>query len=136
MRLQLVSGLAVVAVARRTLCSAFAGPCRRNPLPRTPISCLILAGLILLWGAAAQAGPGCLPERQGIMRQAPATGACLLAGVRAAEPQEEPGKGCCSWHGGQCGCAKGRVVCCDGTVSPTCRCHSADQPLSGAARSK
>lgn len=24
-------------------------------------------------------------------------------------------QGCCSWHGGVCGCAGGRVQCCDGT---------------------
>lgn len=32
------------------------------------------------------------------------------------------GRGCCSWHGGQCGCSGGRVTCCDGTVSPSCTC--------------
>ncbi|MEF2146580.1 MAG: hypothetical protein V3573_14130 [Desulfovibrionaceae bacterium] len=42
---------------------------------------------------------------------------CLLAG-----------KGCCSWHGGQCGCSQGRVVCCDGSMSPTCRCRADDRP--------
>jgi hypothetical protein len=31
--------------------------------------------------------------------------------------------GCCSWHGGVCDCIGGRVVCCDGTFSPTCKCH-------------
>ena len=36
----------------------------------------------------------------------------------------EPRQGCCSWHGGECGCnyATGRVICCDGTLSPTCTC--------------
>lgn len=35
----------------------------------------------------------------------------------------EPRQGCCSWHGGQCGCdSYGRVICCDGTLSPSCRC--------------
>lgn len=34
------------------------------------------------------------------------------------------GQGCCSWHGGQCGCSNsGRVICCDGTYSPSCRCY-------------
>jgi hypothetical protein len=30
--------------------------------------------------------------------------------------------GCCSWHGGVCGCdhSTGRVICCDGTLSPSC----------------
>lgn len=32
-------------------------------------------------------------------------------------------RGCCSWHGGVCDCYLGRVVCCDGTFSPSCTCH-------------
>ena len=35
-------------------------------------------------------------------------------------------RGCCSWHGGVCGCKGGRAVCCDGKLSPTCGCHSED----------
>ena len=32
-------------------------------------------------------------------------------------------RGCCSQHGGVCGCSKtGVQMCCDGTGSPTCRC--------------
>ncbi len=31
-------------------------------------------------------------------------------------------RGCCSHHKGVCGCSGGRVVCCDGTLSPSCRC--------------
>jgi hypothetical protein len=43
-------------------------------------------------------------------------------------PQDLIGRsGCCSWHGGVCGCEGGRVVCCDGVYSPTCTCH-ADGP--------
>ena len=36
------------------------------------------------------------------------------------EPQK---KGCCSRHGGVCGCDKktGKAICCDGTLSPTCK---------------
>lgn len=30
--------------------------------------------------------------------------------------------GCCSWHGGVCGCENDRSVCCDGSLSPTCGC--------------
>ena len=37
-------------------------------------------------------------------------------------------RGCCSHHKGQCGCKGGRVTCCDGTVSPSCRCE-ADAPV-------
>ena len=38
---------------------------------------------------------------------------------------EEEQRGCCSWHGGVCGCdsLSGRVICCDGTLSPTCTCR-------------
>ena len=32
------------------------------------------------------------------------------------------GRGCCSRHGGVCGCSGGRSKCCDGTLSPTCQC--------------
>ena len=31
-------------------------------------------------------------------------------------------RGCCSWHDGVCGCKDNRVVCCDGTLSPSCTC--------------
>jgi len=30
--------------------------------------------------------------------------------------------GCCSHHRGVCDCQGGRVICCDGTLSPSCRC--------------
>lgn len=32
-----------------------------------------------------------------------------------------PGSGCCAQHGDVCSCVGNSVVCCDGTVSPTCR---------------
>lgn len=32
-------------------------------------------------------------------------------------------RGCCSRHGGVCGCSKyGKTICCDNTASPTCTC--------------
>jgi hypothetical protein len=31
-------------------------------------------------------------------------------------------RGCCSHHGGVCGCEKGRALCCDGQLSPSCGC--------------
>ena len=30
--------------------------------------------------------------------------------------------GCCSYHGGVCGCGGFRITCCDGASSPTCGC--------------
>lgn len=38
-------------------------------------------------------------------------------------------QGCCSWHGGVCGCQYGRVVCCDGSYSPSCTCKHDDKPI-------
>lgn len=36
------------------------------------------------------------------------------------------GRGCCSSHGGVCGCQNGRSKCCDGTLSPSCHCFRDD----------
>lgn len=36
------------------------------------------------------------------------------------------GRGCCSSHQGVCGCSNGRAQCCDGTLSPSCRCFKDD----------
>ena len=35
-------------------------------------------------------------------------------------------RGCCSHHDGVCGCdeASDRIKCCDGTLSPSCKCSS------------
>ena len=43
-----------------------------------------------------------------------------LASVKTSN--EEQRRGCCSWHRGVCGCRGGRTLCCDGTLSPSCRC--------------
>ena len=42
--------------------------------------------------------------------------------VSAKTNNEEQRRGCCSWHGGVCGCNGGRALCCDGTLSPSCGC--------------
>ncbi|MFZ5770523.1 MAG: hypothetical protein ACOY4W_03765 [Thermodesulfobacteriota bacterium] len=45
--------------------------------------------------------------------------------LNPGQPQntlEPERRGCCSWHGGVCGCEDGRALCCDGTLSPTCGC--------------
>lgn len=39
-----------------------------------------------------------------------------------ASREEAMQSGCCSWHGGVCGCSNGRKKCCDGTKSPSCTC--------------
>ena len=42
----------------------------------------------------------------------------------------EAARGCCSHHGGMSGqCSNGRVVCRDGSISPTCKCRAdSDNP--------
>lgn len=46
------------------------------------------------------------------------------ATVQARDMSSEPERqGCCSWHGGVCGCSGGRAQCCDGSLSPSCGCH-------------
>lgn len=37
-------------------------------------------------------------------------------------------KGCCSRHGGVCGCNNGRVTCCDNSTSPSCTCNK-EEPV-------
>lgn len=46
----------------------------------------------------------------------------------SCEAPEIAQQGCCSWHQGVCGCSGTRVLCCDGTLSPSCKCHSDDRP--------
>ena len=55
--------------------------------------------------------------------------------VTASQPDElsgilEAARGCCSHHGGMSGqCKNGRVVCRDGSISPTCKCRAdSDNP--------
>lgn len=43
-------------------------------------------------------------------------------GREFASAEEALQQGCCSHHGGVCGCRDGRRVCCDRQLSPTCRC--------------
>lgn len=43
-------------------------------------------------------------------------------GQTFASAEEALQSGCCSHHNGVCGCRNGRKVCCDRTLSPSCRC--------------
>lgn len=56
--------------------------------------------------------------------------ACSLSAGILADPEQ---RGCCSWHGGVCGCSTPRVVCCDGALSPSCRCKGGGGPEPFAA---
>jgi hypothetical protein len=49
--------------------------------------------------------------------------------LQAGEGKEQIARrGCCSHHGGVCGCQGGRQVCCDGSFSPSCTCLKEDPP--------
>ncbi len=37
--------------------------------------------------------------------------------------QDLESSGCCSHHGGVCGCSGKRATCCDGSISPSCGCY-------------
>ena len=50
---------------------------------------------------------------------------------KGINPLEVQQRGCCSWHGGVSGCSGGRVVCEDGSLSPSCTCYSDINPSSG-----
>ena len=60
-----------------------------------------------------QIAPAASPDKASICEQLKAEG---------ATPQQLAQRGCCSWHGGVCGCSVGRIICCDSTLSPSCRC--------------
>lgn len=46
----------------------------------------------------------------------------ISAGLAGFAGNSSGNQGCCSYHGGICGCGMGTVMCCDNTQSPTCRC--------------
>lgn len=47
---------------------------------------------------------------------------CDMLIATNATAEELQRSGCCSWHGGVCGCSNGRAKCCDGSLSPSCGC--------------
>ena len=46
----------------------------------------------------------------------------VLGALGGEQEQGDKYAGCCSYHQGVCGCLDGKVRCCDGRASPTCRC--------------
>jgi hypothetical protein len=70
-----------------------------------------------------------------LMPHSPLIGACTETTIvpicipnpdefRMSKPVQEAKQGCCSHHGGVCGCAvTGRAQCCDGAESPSCGCE-------------
>lgn len=66
--------------------------------------------------AATQPSPVTSPQADITLQSCPAPDqAVYLSQVSQAD--------CCKGHKGVCGCRAGKIVCCDGTVSPNCTCH-------------
>jgi hypothetical protein len=86
---------------------------------------LLYALLFVFVSLAAAADTG--PQNPEPMPNDPAAVCEQPAVTAAAEADgriEEARRGCCSWHDGVCGCDRnvGRLICCDGTYSPSCGC--------------
>ena len=73
---------------------------------------------------AALALPNSIPIPAGRLNQqsVPIERPAGCEGKTFATVAEAMQSGCCSWHGGVCGCSGGRKSCCDGTTSPSCGC--------------
>lgn len=80
-----------------------------------------LLTLALVFALSAAAWAGELELAKGLNTEA--TPATLCRAEVRDEGLTLAGRGCCSHHKGQCGCEGGRVVCCDGSLSPSCRCE-------------
>lgn len=68
-------------------------------------------------------------KRQESIQISPIAPVCYQSPQDDNAPSLLAGRGCCSHHKGQCGCEGGRVVCCDGTLSPSCRCEKDEGPV-------
>lgn len=86
---------------------------------------LTTAILFLLLAAPAFVDEPAAPQTITADQCGPTTQADDLPGII------EAARGCCSHHGGMSGqCSNGRVVCKDGSISPSCKCR-ADSDVQG-----
>lgn len=89
------------------------------------LTALITIGLGIVFVSVGLAVSEPLPAGQLLAKEAPVQiEAIPLEECDEATPADNllAKAGCCSWHGGVCGCSSGRALCCDGTLSPTCGC--------------
>lgn len=81
------------------------------------------AGLALLFVAVMSVPAFAQPRQPGHGLEEAAVSALPCEVIAASAPDGiAQRRGCCSWHGGVCGCSGWRVVCCDGRLSPSCLC--------------
>ena len=84
---------------------------------------LTVASLLLLAGSVSAEA-----EKAGQSQAIGSKQVCEKMKSDGATAEQLAKRGCCSWHGGVCGCVGGRVTCCDQTFSPSCTCHKEDAP--------
>jgi hypothetical protein len=82
----------------------------------------MLVKLIALVLLATTSTPAAVPAISMKQTQPPTENSAKCEGRTFASAEEALQSGCCSWHGGVCGCSNGRKVCCDGELSPSCKC--------------
>lgn len=88
------------------------------------LTLFVLAGISIADDKQANTGQGDTPAQ--VCQQAEAVDG--KDGVKVAQ------RGCCSWHNGVCGCSSaGRVICCDGTKSPSCTCNPRSETQEGGS---
>lgn len=76
--------------------------------------------VVLTFVSLAIAGNG---DRTPVAQEDGQVSICVDASAYGGEMSKDLARrGCCSWHGGVCGCRNGRTVCCDGSLSPSCTC--------------
>ncbi len=87
----------------------------------------VLLSVVVL-ATPALAGEPWLPETMAGDPRASSSEECRPGALISDDPTILAQRGCCSWHGGICGCSWGRIVCCDGVLSPSCTCRGNSTP--------
>lgn len=54
---------------------------------------------------------------------------CEQSNVENTPSEQIARRGCCSHHSGVCNCSGGRIVCCDGSFSPSCTCNKEENKI-------
>ena len=77
---------------------------------------ILISLTVVVFGAPSNSLLTCAEDNQAHMCITP------LNEPSQSRPVREAKQGCCSHHGGVCGCGGAKALCCDGATSPTCGC--------------
>jgi hypothetical protein len=83
---------------------------------------LLFVALLLAGSSPVAQTPVPATQSATLQQLVPAKQSVDCKGKTFASAEEALQSGCCSWHGGVCGCSNGRKRCCDGELSPSCKC--------------